>query len=235
MLRQLIDLAKQASLKNSGVDSDFLTPEEYSSFLENRKQFHFVENKVYKEDWERKLIHFGLGEAEISILHIRSKSGRFVKLKHPDYLGALIGLGLDRKVLGDIIAFEEEAFVYVKSTMEDFLLHHLKEVGRASVEVETIEEIPQDKLPKSQVEEVVLSSLRIDRFLASVFHLARKKSQEAIQEGLVFIDGLSITKIHTDVEENQRISLRKKGKVRLLKILRKTKKGSLVIQIERYL
>lgn len=234
MIHHLEDLANQSFYQSRGIDSDFLTPEEFSNFLQRKNSFAFAEPKVYKEDWERKLIHFGPGSAEIDIIHIQSKAGNFIKLKHPDYLGSLTGLGIDRKLIGDIIASEDEAYVFAKSSISPYILSQLDQVGKASVELSLVDEIPDHALPKSTIREHVLSSLRLDRFVSTCFKESRKEAVMAIESGLIFIDGLEERKTHTLLEEGQRVSYRRKGKVRFLSVLRKTKKDSFLVQVEHY-
>lgn len=234
LINHLYDLAEQSLRQNRGLDSDFLSPEEASQFLKRVNDFAYAEPKLFDDDWERKLIHFGPGDPEVDILLIRSKASSFVDLRHPDYLGALLGLGLERRVIGDIIADRERALVFVKRQVSAYILDRLDSVGWAPVTVIKLEGLPEDAVNRFQLEEHVVSSLRLDRFISTIFRLPRKEATQAIEKGLIFIDGLEENKIHRTVSEGERISFRRKGKVQFLSILRTTKKDSSVIQIKRF-
>ncbi|WP_304264257.1 YlmH/Sll1252 family protein [Kallipyga massiliensis] len=228
------DLAQMAYTQGRPLDSDFLTPEEFSEFLTIKDRLSYAQPTVYQEDWERKLVHFGPGQPDLALLEITSTAPSFVRLAHPDYLGALLGLGLDRKVTGDIIAFPDKAYVYVKGHVVDFITDNLNQVGRARVEVRVIEDLPEEARPKSEEVQIIVSSLRLDRVVSTLFRLSRGKAQEAIREGLVYVDGLQMTRDHYTIEEGQRISFRHKGKARFLEVVTETKKGSLVLSFLRY-
>lgn len=228
------DLAQTAYYQDRPLDSDFLTPEEFSAFLTIKDRLSYAQPTAYQEDWERKLVHFGPGQPDLALLEITSKAPSFVHLAHPDYLGALLGLGLDRKVTGDIIAFPDKAYVYVKGHVADFIQNNLSQVGRARVEVRAIEDLPEEARPKTEEVEIIVSSLRLDRVVSTLFRLSRGKAQEAIREGLVYVDGLQMTRDHYTIEEGQRISFRHKGKARFLEVVKETKKGSLVLSFLRY-
>lgn len=235
MIDRLEDLANTAYYQDRPVDSDFLTPEEFSEFLTCRDRLAYANPTVYREDWERKLVHFGPGQADIALLEIASKAQAFVKLSHPDYLGALLGMGLDRKVTGDIIAFPDRAYIYVKGHVADFIVENMTQVGRAGVKVRPIDDLPEAARPKTKEEEIITSSLRLDRLVSTLFRLSRGKAQAAIKEGLVFVNGKQITQSDFILEEGQRLSFRHRGKARFQEVLRETKKGSLVVSILRYL
>ncbi len=234
MLEHLYDLAALSYRQGRPVDSDFLSPEAASEFLAHQKEFAYVPWVLYRPEWERKLLHFGPGQADIALLEITSRSSAFVKLAHPDYLGALLGLGLDRKVLGDLIVQEDRAYAYVKGAIAPFIVAQLNQVGRARVTCQPIEALPLAARPQGIEEELVVSSLRLDRMVSSAFRLSRGKAQEAIRSGLVFIEGCQIIQPDRILEEGARVSFRHKGKIRLVRLLRRTKKEAYVVLIERY-
>lgn len=232
--KHFLDLAEESWNKDRPIDSDFLNPDQYRAFLSVSSELSYAHPKVYKEEWERKLVHFGPGPAQISILKITSLSFPFVKLSHPDYLGALLGLGLERKVLGDILAFEDKAYVYVKKSFSDFICQNLISVGRAKVSAEEIPALPEEAIPKFSPETIIVSSLRLDRVTSTAFRLSRTKAQEAIEEGRVLLDGAP--EMHPDflLSEGIRISFRHHGKIRLRELSGRSKKGSYILEIERY-
>ncbi len=234
MKDRLKDLAQQSYYRNRGIDSDFLTLDEFSEYVKIKNELAYAHPKVFSEDWERKLIHFGCGSADISLLKITSKSAKFVKLAHPDYLGALLGLGLERRVIGDIIAYPDHAYVYVKSSVANFIIEDLAEVGRARVFAEELESLPEDARTEIVEETLTVSSLRPDKVIASAFRLSRTKAGMAISEGLVYINGIQVKNSNHPLSPGDLVSFRHQGKFRFICELKRTKKGSYLIEIGRY-
>ena len=60
---------------------------------------------------------------------------KFDKLSHRDFLGAILGTGLERSVLGDIFVSEERAVVFCLETALE-LVCGLTKIGRAGVRTE---------------------------------------------------------------------------------------------------
>lgn len=234
MKKRLKDLAEQSYYQNRPIDSDFLSMDEYSEYIEIKNALAYSSPTIYKDDWERKLIHFGPGKADIVILKIISKSKNFVNLSHPDYLGALIALGVERRVIGDIIAFPDHAYVYVKGAISQFIKESLYEVGRASVSVIELENVPDEAQNKIIEDEVVVSSLRPDKLIATIFKMLRSKASLAISEGLVFINGLQIKNSNKMLVPGDQLTLRHHGKVKFISLVGKSKKGYLIIKIGRF-
>ena len=55
------------------------------------------------------------------------------ELSHRDYLGSLLGLGIDRRLTGDILVRPDGADIFIVPGIEEFLLKELHRIG--SVEV----------------------------------------------------------------------------------------------------
>lgn len=112
MKERFIDWAQKA-LRGQPVDSDFLTPAEYQEYLSLRKELFDAMPAVFADDWERKLIHFGAGTPDIQFLRIRPRM-KNAKLRHRDLLGAILGTGLERRVIGDVFLIDGVGYAIVK-------------------------------------------------------------------------------------------------------------------------
>ena len=53
------------------------------------------------------------------IVPLRIKTGGYVKLAHRDFLGAIIGLGVERSSVGDILTDDDGAIVFVSASVCD--------------------------------------------------------------------------------------------------------------------
>ena len=167
-------------------------------------------------------------------------------LTHRDYLGAALGLGVERSVAGDILVRQEGqdggreegagADIIVLREMADYLAQNLSSVGRSEVSVSIAElsELDPGRQRTEQYRDTV-ASLRLDSVAASAFRLARGKAQEAIRMGLVFVNGRQAVKPDRELEEGDRISLRGKGKAVLTEVGGRTRKDRVAVVITRYL
>lgn len=161
-----------------------------------------------------------------------SKSGR--PLTHGDYLGALMGLGVRRGVIGDILVSEGGADIIVLKEMAEYIMQNLVSAGKASI---TTSEIPLSELrvPETEIKEFTdtVASLRLDAVLASAFRLSRGKAAEAINQGLVFVDHLQATRTDMVVSEGAELVIRHLGKAKLTEVGKRTRKDRIRITIAR--
>ena len=156
-------------------------------------------------------------------------------LTHRDYLGSLLGLGIKRELVGDILVREDGADIIVTEDIADFILLNYCKAGRANLSLTqvSIKDLIVPKQKTSVITDTV-ASLRLDSVVASAFGLSRGKASEAITRGIVFVNHVEATKPDLQVGEGDRITLRGKGKARLTEIGGKSRKDRQYITIERY-
>lgn len=169
-------------------------------------------------------------------VHIPSKSSEYKQFSHRDYLGSVLGLGLERKAVGDIIVCEDGADISVSHPIAEFLHLNLNQVGRVNVRTEIlpIEEMRVSEI-KTQTKKDSVASLRLDNIVASAFNLSRAKAQEAIRRGQVNVNQNECTKTDYEVKLLDKVSLRHFGKVMLSEIGGESRKGRLCITIEKFI
>lgn len=158
------------------------------------------------------------------------------ELSHRDYLGALMGLGVKREIIGDILVREKGADIVFIKDMGEFLLYHYEKAGRTSLAAEIVP-IEDIIIPENRFEEKrdTVASLRLDNVIASAFSLSRGRAAEAIEGGLVFVNGLQIDKADRQIKEGDKLVLRGKGKVLLKTVGGVTKKDRISITLYKYL
>lgn len=228
---------------------------EHTGFLDLHQQ-HLVQDLLRTEPKEEILfqLHGGYQDAqrqmficrpsfipcniEEYIVLLRVTGGKGAKkLTHRDYLGALVGTGIERREVGDILVHEEGADILVTASISPFLQQELLSVGAVSIDREIL---PLDRLriPKQQVKtmNITVSSPRIDSLVAAIFGISRAASQEAVRAGRVFIDSREVTKAEQILTQNQIVVLRGKGKAKIISISEKPKKkGRIPITVEKYM
>lgn len=233
-MSSLEDKSEKSYNKNIPVYSAFLDLHEQNLLYANRKNLKqdFVLFGGYP-DAERKIACFlpdymALPE-ENSVSVVRSIVLGKEKLTHRDFLGAIMGLGIKREQIGDIIISDNHADILVKPEMADFLCNNLLKAGRAnlSCSVLSLNDV-EFKVPEPKETKIIsASSLRLDKICAEGFKISRTDAVAFIESGKVFVNQKETLKPDFKLEEGDKITLRGKGKICLSAINGVSKKGKL--------
>ena len=155
---------------------------------------------------------------------------------HRDILGSLMGLGITRERVGDILASAEGADIVASPSLREFFLREWSQAGRVRL---TVAEITRDSLrvPPRQVRVIrdTVSSLRLDAVVSSAFSMSRGRAAELIAAGRVNLDHVPCLKGDKPAAEGAVLAVRGLGKARLTQVGGLTKKGRIAITIEKYL
>ena len=158
------------------------------------------------------------------------------ELSHRDYLGSLLGLGIDRRLTGDILVRPDGADIFIVPGIEEFLLKELHRIGPVEVKTEA-DPVEELIVPEARVEFIKdsLSSVRLDSVVSSAFRISRGKAAEAVRKGLVSVDHAECIKPDAAVHEGASIVLKGKGKAVLEETGGESRKGRIRIVIKRYI
>ncbi|HHW70166.1 MAG TPA: hypothetical protein GX392_02325 [Clostridiales bacterium] len=161
---------------------------------------------------------------------------RYYSIGHRDVLGAILGLGIKRDIVGDIIIDGSVANVFVVENISEFIVKHLIKIGSASVEVRchNTDEI-KVKGPDIKIIKAVIPSKRLDCIVSAGFGISRTKSVNIIKSGRVMVNWEVHTKPSYVIESGDMITIRGMGRIRYKDVMRRTKKDRLLVKIERYI
>lgn len=156
-------------------------------------------------------------------------------LTHRDYLGSLMGLGLRRDGIGDILVGDHGADIFVLKEIAPYLLTQYTKAGRKHIQVEEIS-LNQLIIPEEKVTMLrdTVASMRLDAVTASLFRLSRAKAADAIRVGKVFVNQQECLRTDKEVQEKDRITLRGMGRGEVDAILGESKKGRIVVSLKRF-
>jgi len=171
---------------------------------------------------------------EISVLEI---TGRNInELSHRDFLGSLMGLGVERKTVGDILVYEDRAYVFILKDMEDYILENVDKIGRHGVKIRSI--MPDElTLPEKKTEEIsgTVSAPRLDAVVALCTRLSRGKASELIETDKVSVNWEVKNNVSLSLKDGDLISIRGYGRFKLDKINGLSRKGRIHITILKYI
>lgn len=173
-------------------------------------------------------------EAGISAISVIGNL-KFHKLTHRDYLGSVMGLGIKREKIGDLLVTDKGCQMIVDHDIADYIARHLTKVNRVGVKAEIIA-VADVELPKEEVREVLASaaSLRLDAVAAVGFGVSRARLAGEIAAGKVKVNWNTVTEGSYSVKPGDRISIRGRGRIEIGEIRGLTKKGRISLLIKRY-
>lgn len=161
---------------------------------------------------------------------------RFQKVTHRDYLGSILGLGLKREKIGDIIVLEEGAQLLADRDVADYLVLNLTKIHRVPVQVRIILR-NELVLPEGQTREIkaTVASLRIDAIAAAGFSTSRSQMVREITAEKLKLNWQPVPDPSFPVREGDILSLRGRGRVEVTQIGGNTKKGRISLVLNKYL
>ena len=195
------------------------------------------------EDAERRMLCYlpdyldegSLSDEDSPIVCLRATFYDGDVLTHRDFLGALMGAGIAREAVGDILVGTGQCDFFVTDEIAAYLLQNFASAGRTKFRLKQIP-LSDAALPQSQVLIIkdTLASMRLDGVVSAGFRISRSLATQAITAGKVAVDGLSCEKPDKTVTEGCKIALRGSGKIKLEKVNGQTKKGRISVEIHRY-
>lgn len=243
LLARVLDKYQQMERRNAPAATGFLSPREQKLAEAVLHAAGVRSGYAFDGGWrsaERRVLTFlpewceGM-EAELCFLRA-SFHGEDSGLTHRDLLGSLMGLGVTRERVGDILVAPHSADIVAAPSLRDFLLQSWESAGRVKLSVSEIgrEELRPPEVKVKTIRDTV-NSLRLDAVAASAFSMSRGKAAELIAAGKVSLDHLPCEKGDKAVAEGAVISIRGLGKAKLTEVGGLSKKGRTGITIERYL
>lgn len=154
---------------------------------------------------------------------------------HREYLGSILGTGIERTKVGDILIFKEYAIVFVSEGIADYICNNLQRVSRTKVENKIIA-LQEVQIPKKDVKQMpyTVASLRIDALISTAFHISRTKASDYIKAEKVSLNWVLVKSNSLEVKEGDIMTLRGHGRAKLLKVTGMTKKDRIGVIIETY-
>ncbi len=158
------------------------------------------------------------------------------ELTHRDLLGGLMGIGLTRERVGDILVGESAAQIVCLRDAAPIILSQFEQAGRYRLR---LKEIPLTDLTPAPAEVKLIhdtvSTLRLDAVLSSGFSLSRGKAADAVAGGRVCVNHRECLKPDKPVAAGDVLTCRGLGKCVLKTVGGQSRKGRIIIEIERYL
>ena len=243
LIARAIDLADQSIKTWEPAVSDFLSPPEVAEIQEIFRGL----SEVVLMPWggypqaERQRVAFARSELplltemiEVAAIEI---AGNFLfdPATHRDFLGSLLGTGLVRDKVGDLLVQGERgAQAIVAPEVVEYLQLHLTQVRSVPVKTRAI---PLGELkirePKTKEMTTVEASLRLDAIASAGFGMSRSKMADAISGGDVRVNWKDINSPSHLLKSGDLVVLAGKGRLAIGEIA-VTKKDRYRVQMTRF-
>ena len=242
-ISRVIDKAEQAIKNWEVVVTDFFSPPvlmEAQSMFQNLTEIDALPWGGYPQAERQRIalsrpdLPLDESQVELAALDI---AGNFLfdPATHRDFLGSLLGTGIVREKVGDIIVLGERgAQAIVVPEMVEFLTSSLTQVRSVAVKTQQID-MSELKIrpPKKKEMTTVEASMRLDAIASAGFGMSRSKMADAISHNDVRVNWKEITQSSYNVKAGDLISMRGKGRLEIGEVSI-TKKQRYRVNLVRY-
>lgn len=217
---RLIELADKAYSRNIYTYTPFLGLAEQQAFyaVEREVSYAGIIMEGGSPLCERKIIRFGdpgyKEDFPIATVRILPKTPKFAEnLTHRDFLGAVMNLGIERDVVGDIfLPDEKSALLFCHENIADYIVENLDRVRHTNVACKRVEgEFVMQNAEPERIS-VTVTSPRADGVISKVYNLSREESRNLFNNGCIFINGIRTENVSCQLKEEDAVTVRGYGK-----------------------
>ena len=246
LLARVLDKLELAQNRGVPAHTPFLTPGEQAAAADLLTAWGNPRYAAFGgyEGSERNILYFppdwqepedALSDPEGPLAALEGTFPNGASLTHRDILGSLMGLGITREKLGDILILEGKCQVVALREALPILLSQWESAGRWKV---SVGEIPLSALtprpPTVKTVRDTVAALRLDAVLAAGFSTSRSKAADLISAGRVSINHRECMKGDRTVNEGDVLTCRGLGKCVVKEVLGASRKGRIMLVLERY-
>lgn len=187
------------------------------------------------ENAERKVVVLGSSDVNfekfISVIRIESSKN----LSHRSVLGSVLGLGIKREMVGDILILDNKCDVIVMKDIVKFILQNLERVGKEKVVVseKSLHELLKIK-DNSTIITITVASPRIDAIISACFGLSREASAECVRREKVLLNHALVNSYSKQIKLDDIISVRGYGRIKIIDFDGETRKARSKIVVRKY-
>lgn len=207
-------------------------------FLDGKMQ-QLVKGKISSKKYSiyypypdsEKVIFYTGEEPKVSLVEIISRE----ELKHQSIMGSLFALGISGEMFGDIIITNNRYYVYVLDEIKEYILLNLDRIGNVGI---SLKEVPletlEDYIHEYEVNDIIVSSERLDVILAHIIHTNRDSIKDYIKRKEILLNYELVNNNSKKLNKGDIFSIRKYGKYRYEGIIKETKSNNLLVRYLKY-
>jgi RNA-binding protein YlmH len=157
-----------------------------------------------------------------------------VTLKHSQILGTFLGeTGLERSKIGDIVVHDTFARVFVDAKLVSVIMDSVHKIARSGVKIKVIDVGKfMPAIEQTITKTVTMSSLRLDKAVASVFNISRNLAQNLIQSSKAKVNYTEVVRNDFELVVGDLVSIRGFGRLKIVQMLGLTKKDKVRVEVQ---
>lgn len=224
-LDKSMELLQRVENQYSYETTAFLNPHQVNILKNLSKQYDvqvFASSDYFPSEFAKVLIapsyyQLELEDFDVILLEITYAS-KFYRVTHSQIMGTLLHqLGIERRTFGDIIVVDDRAQVFVDRRLEEYFITNVSKIAKVPVRLRRVDFREQlQELPATKTTDVLVSSLRLDKLVATVFKLSRSQAVELIMGKQVKQNYRTIDNPSQQIALGELISIRKYGRFKIL-------------------
>ena len=235
--KRLMELCEKAYNQNIYTYTHFLNEYEQSIYQDMKQEqelayAHPILVGGHKH-FTRAVVMFGSeelfgyqGEVPVVCARISPVFDKFAEeLSHRDYLGALMNLGIERHLIGDILIDGRYAYIFCMEHIIGVIKEQLDQVRHTRVFVEEVLWEETGYVQKYKKKEGFVASMRLDVLVSQAFSLSRNISEKLLKSQKVFHNGKMCLSGGQKIKQGDIISVRGYGKFLVEDLGKTSKKG----------
>lgn len=249
IIARLNDKVKFCKTRNKVVNTEFLNMYQENIMrkeLERIKFKNYIFTGGYEEAESKLLILYpdkltedvvkNTVENIMNAIRIILPNEQIGEYQHKDYLGTIMQFGLVRERIGDILVYENCAYIMVLKENAQYIKDSLivtKKFKKAKIDIIDIKDV-EVKEPEFDIFKVTVNSLRLDNFVSEIGKLSRNETSKLIESEQVSVNCKVETRQSKLIEEGDVLIIRRKGKFIIDEFGDVNKKGKQVVIIKKY-
>lgn len=246
-LAHFLDQLERSARRNVPAATHFLTPQEQSMARSLLSHLGREDAAVFAGGYEGAERQAALflpdyldasdyrGAEDYPLCAVRCTFRGEDRPSHRDFLGSLMGLGIRREMVGDLLVGEESCDILLKREVLSFVLQNYTSAGRTRLRTAEVS-LAHLHLPEQQRQTIsaTVAALRLDNLLAAGFRISRSRAAELIRAGRVEVNWRGCGKVSAPCAQGDVFSVRGMGKCTLAETGGLSKKGRITVRMERY-
>ena len=241
IVRRAEDLSKRCVKTGTVTASRFLTPAEQVEIADSLRTGCGFRIEFFggREHSERKVAFFIPDSFEgdynpfdaVKIIRLQACYG---EPSHRDYLGALMGMGVERDCIGDIEISADTAYVFCIQSVLSHLVT-VEKVGKYTVRVSETDasQMPEFEV-KTKASSFTVMSMRLDAVVSGMFGISRTEAVRHIHQGNVFLNYRCNDRPDARIAVDDVLSVKGVGKGKVTAVGGVSRKGRLFIRTETF-
>ncbi len=231
--KRFAELSERARDRCYTTFSEFLNMDEISTLASLRLNIGYSLWGGY-DGAERCVAAFGQdcdhATFPVCIITVKPKSKKFSeKLTHRDFLGSLMGLGIKREMIGDIVVSDNTGYVMCLDKISKYIIQNLVSVRRTTVCCELADALPENTLRVPEESRIAVASERLDVLVSAIYRLSRNEAKEYFLSHCVFVNSRICENLSYIPKTGDVISVRGSGRFIYNGVTGKTRKNRLMI------